>query len=61
MKNYQYLLTATNQIHKDYSRINSDKLSTDSYYILNQIYMIINSRDSVNLKFERLLEHFMEI
>ena len=51
------------QLYQDYSKINNNKLSTDSSNILNkfQMYKIINSKDSIDFKFERLLEKLKEI
>lgn len=51
------------QFHQDYSKININKLSIDASNIFNkfQIYKIINSKDSIDSKFECLLEKVKEI
>ena len=51
------------QFHQDYSKININKLSIDTSNIFNkfQIYKIINSKDSIDSKFECLLEKVKEI
>ena len=56
-------INAKNKLYPDYSKINSNLLSTDSSIILNkfQIYKIINSRESIDLKFEQLLEKIKKI
>ena len=51
------------QFHQDYSKININKLSIDTSNIFNkfQKYKIINSKDSIDSKFECLLEKVKEI
>ena len=63
-----YNLSKTNinskiKFFQDFSKINTQKLMIDTSKILNkfQIYKIINSKDSIHLKFECFIDKIKEI